>query len=220
MEEDKTKEKEYKVACLECDTETFHKVIKSVSEHSEEPWGIYWANHEIIMCQGCRTISFRLASGTDDIIGEDYDGDPIYDTSVKLFPSRIRGRKQLRYAHNLPVKIYKIYSETHKALSSEQPILAGIGIRALVESVCTEKDAKGSNLKERINNLVEIGVLTKEGAQILDNTRIFGNESAHEIIPIKDEDLGILMDIAENLLENTYILPVKARELAKRAASK
>ena len=218
MDKNKTIDKERKVACLECDTETYHKVIHSVNTFDSGDWGVAWNDYEIIICQGCRAVSFRKASGTDDIIGVDEEGKPVYDEHVELFPSRVRGRKKLRYDYDLPPNIRKIYDETHKAISGGQPILAGIGIRTLVEAVCMEKNTTGKNLEEKIDSLVKIGLLTKDGAEILHKTRIYGNEAAHKTIPIKDEDLGILMDIAENLLENAYILPKKANALEKRRA--
>ena len=88
-----------------------------------------------------------------------------------------------------------------------------MGIRALVEAVCTEKQAKGKDLKQKIDDLVNIGVLTKEGAEVLHHTRLYGNKAAHEIAAMKETDLGVLMDIAENLLKNVYILPKKAAQL-------
>ena len=215
MEEDKTKNKEVLVACTKCDGETYHKIMKSVDTLDSGDWGTFWSDYEIIMCQGCHTLSFRMAWGSDDIVGTDDDGLEVYDKNDELFPSRIKGRRQLRYYEYLPSKIRNIYSETHQAISSKQPILTGIGIRSLVEAVCTEKNTIGADLKEKIDALVRIGFLTPEGAQILHQTRIHGNEAVHEAIPIKDKDLGILMDIAENLLENTYILPKKASDLRK-----
>lgn len=215
MKENGTDGKEVRVACLTCDTQTRHKVIKSVSDQDDNPWGISWSQHEIITCLGCETVSFRKTWGTDDIVGEDDDG-YIYDSSEEVFPSRVAGRKKIRSFYSLPSEVQGIYQETHQAVSGNQPILGGIGIRAIVETVCREKNAAGNNLESKINALVDIGVLTKEGAEILHQTRIYGNDAAHEVNPISQQNLGVLMDIAENLLENVYILPKKAAALKKK----
>jgi hypothetical protein len=55
-----------------------------------------------------------------------------------LYPSRIAGQAPLRDAHLLPHRLYRIYMETHQALSSNMPILAGIGLRAIIETVCED----------------------------------------------------------------------------------
>jgi hypothetical protein len=38
------------------------------------------------------------------------------------------------------------------ALSSQAPVLAGIGLRALLESVCKEKNATGRDLRANVNS--------------------------------------------------------------------
>lgn len=207
--------KELELACAECDTDTYHKILESIYDQKDGDWGIFWSKHEIIQCLGCRTLSFRKTWGTDNIVREDEKGNFIYEEDEELFPSRVKGRKRIRYFHSLPTTVQRIYQETHQAVSNRQQILAGIGIRTIVETVCREKKAVGQNLEKRINSLVEIGVLTKDGADILHQTRLYGNDAAHEANPISERDLGVLMDIAENLLENVYILPKKATALKK-----
>jgi len=213
MEEDKTIGKEMKLPCLTCATRTFHKVLKSIDEHDQDGWGVYWASYQIVYCLGCRTVSFRKEWGTDDIIGEEEDGRPIYESSEELYPSRVAGRKQIEYSYDLPPNVRQVYEETHKAVSGRQPVLSGVGIRVIVETVCRDKNAAGDTLQAKINNLVELGVLTKEGAEILHQTRLYGNDAAHEANPISERNLGLLMDITENLLTNVYILPKRAAVL-------
>ncbi len=36
-------------------------------------------------------------------------------------------------------------------------------------------------IKEKVENLVALGVLTRSGAEILQKLRLLGNESAHEV---------------------------------------
>lgn len=88
-------------------------------------------------------------------------------------------------------------------------ILAGIGIRALVESVCREKAAQGSNLEIKIDDLVAKGVLTRDSANTLHGTRLLGNRSAHEITAANDDELDIAMDIIENLVRTVGRYPIR-----------
>jgi hypothetical protein len=207
-----TQGKEEKVPCSKCDGKTFHKVVLSVDHSGEEHDGdfvFYWdAHYQIIQCQGCKTISFRKTSSNS----EDYE--PIsydeYEHVVyeDLYPSRIEGRKGLeKEAHYLPSKVQRIYSETLQALNSKSPILAGIGLRALVETVCQEKAATGGNLLQKIDDLIAKSVLTPAGAQILHKIRTLGNAAAHEVKPHSEKQLGLAMDVIEHLLTDVYILP-------------
>jgi hypothetical protein len=89
--------------------------------------------------------------------------------------------------------------------------LAGIGIRAIVETVCKDKESSGRNLASKIDDLVTQGVLTRDGANILHKLRTLGNESAHEVTPHDNVQLGLALDVVDHLLTGVYILPHHAR---------
>lgn len=216
IEYDKSKDKEYKLACRNCDGETYHKVMTSVHIRESENDIDVWHDYEIVFCQGCKDISFRHSSMcSENTYSNPETGTEELEEEISLYPNRIAGRKRINDMYLLPDGVLKIYKETHGALCSRLNILAGIGIRALVESVCQEKGTQGSSLETKIDDLVVKGVLTKDGADTLHGTRLLGNKSAHEVVAASDDELDIAMDIAENLLETVYIIPQKARRLAR-----
>ena len=202
--------------CKECKRDTKHKVLASVDVEGED-WFCensiqYWVHHQVIQCQGCETTSFRTASTNTG----DYDYVDLqtieYNESVELFPSRNEGRSAVKDVHLLPSNVQQVYEETIKAMNNEQPVLAGIGIRALVETICKDKQALGKNLAEKINDLVKLGVLTQDGATILHKIRTLGNDAAHEVKPHKPEQLGLALDVCEHLLQGVYLLPHHAKQ--------
>lgn len=214
IEYNKSKDEEHELACIKCDGETCHKVLFSVNILETEDEISVSREYEIIICQGCKEVSFRLISScSEDMSYNEETGEIDYDEDVKLYPGRIAGRKQVKDMYLMPNEVLQIYKEIHGALCARLNILAGIGIRALVETVCREKNTQGSNLKHKINDLVVKGVLTQDGADILHSTRLMGNKSAHEIIAASDEKLDIAMDIVENLVKNVYIIPQKSKKL-------
>jgi Domain of unknown function (DUF4145) len=206
----KTEAEEYSLLCIKCSGKTAHKVISSLGVYGdEEHMGAFicgWTTeNQIVQCLGCKSISFRIASTNS----EDYDpedGTPWIQEI--LFPSRVEGIKglgsQTRY---LPLNIRRIYDETLIALSSNAPVLAGIGLRALLETVCKEKQAHGKNLQEKIDSLSKAGALTPNSAAILHRIRTLGNAAAHEVKPHNNKQLSLAMDIVEHLLKDVYILP-------------
>ena len=125
----------------------------------------------------------------------------------------------MRQAHFLPASVAPIYDETHAALANKQPILAGVGIRALIETVCNEKGATGSSLEKKIDDLVTKGVLTRTGSETLHSMRILGNQAAHEVKPHSEETLNLAMDVVEHMLTDVYILPAATKKLPKRSTS-
>jgi len=212
-----TKGDEKQIPCSKCIGKTSHKVLLSIDQTGEEhdgDWDYYWdTNYQIVQCQGCKTISFRKSSSNSEDCYQISDTE--YDRCVheELYPSRIEGRKGLENElHYLPPTVQKIYSETLHALNSKSPILAGIGLRALVETVCQEKTATGENLLKRIDDLVSKQVLTPNGAGILHKIRTLGNEAAHKVKPHSEKQLGIAMDVVEHLLTDVYILPKQVKE--------
>lgn len=202
------------VPCMECKRSTRHMILASTD--FDENWSDgsnswqYTVHHQIVQCQGCETTSFRIA--TWDSEDCDFtDPDDVGVERIELYPSRSEGRNPLKNAHLLPSNVQRIYEETVKAMNNDQPVLAGIGIRALVETICKDKSAAGKDLFEKINDLVKIGVLTADGAAILHKIRTLGNDAAHEVKPHKADQLALALDVCEHLLQGVYLLPYFAK---------
>ena len=136
------------VVCRDCKNSTNHLVLASTDLTGSDDLGeghvIDWnSNYQILQCQGCDSISFRKASYTS----EDYiqTGPDEYDIDVfeEIFPNPKEGRLPVKDVDMLPTDVERIYSETLKAINSDQPVLSGIGIRALIETVVKERKANG-----------------------------------------------------------------------------
>lgn len=216
-EENKSKGEVFPVPCHLCHGTTRHEVLFSVDIFGEDTrWSYYYTDtYQIIKCLGCESVSFRHnhTNSEDEDIDENFTHTPV--DHEEIYPPRVVGRSQLRNLHLLPCGVSDVYLETHRALCNKQPILAGIGIRALIEAVCKEKQSAGINLKNKIDSLVALGVLTLDGAKILHNMRLLGNVAAHQVKPYSEEKLGIAMDVVENLIMSVYILPKIAEGIIK-----
>ena len=207
--------KEYEISCIKCTGKTTHKVVTSteIRGHTgDSHYDYYWSvDYQIIQCLGCKSISFRQ----EDSNSEDYyqiDEDEFeYGTVEKIYPSRVEGIKSLgNEKHYLPSNVRTIYDETLTALSNQSPILAAIGLRALLETVCKEKKAEGNDLFKKIDSLTAKKILTPAGAIILHKIRSLGNSAAHEVKPHSEKQLALAMDIIEHMLKEVYILPKQA----------
>lgn len=212
---EKTKNEIRQVVCRSCDNATNHIVCNSAELYwVEEEAGIQGRiEYELIRCMGCDQISFRVASSNSEDYDRDEDGDYVSRVDEEIYPSRLMGRLPIEYQYVLPGKISSIYRETHVAICTKLKILAGVGIRALIEVVCTEENAEGQNLEQKIDDLVKKEILTKANAIVLHKTRILGNKAAHEVEAPSDSELDVAFDIVENLLETVYIIPKKAERL-------
>ena len=204
------------VACESCKTSTEHKILASIDNYYQTEEDKYWESYQIIQCQGCNNESFRKINWSTD----DYDLEGHYHPFEEIFPSRIEGRGVLKDFHHIPEKIRKIYLETDEALCNKQYILAGIGIRIIIEAVCKQKRVKGRDLKEKINKLAELKMISAINAKVLHKSRILGNYSAHEIKDYDYDKLLPAIDAVENILKAIYILPKASAVLPREKRRK
>jgi len=218
IELNKKANQKVEVECRECKRKTNHIILASADidgcERLSLDYETYWGvTNQIVQCQGCETVSFRRVS-TDSETPPIQIGPDEYeeDEHIELFPNPNEGRQALSDSHILPIKLQRIYEETIKSLNNAQPVLCGIGIRALIETVAKEKKATSKDLYGKINDLVKQGVLTQEGADILHKLRTLGNDAAHEVKPHSDRQLGLAMDVVDHLLQGVYILPHNANK--------
>jgi hypothetical protein len=197
---------ELQIECIQCTGSTAHAALATVDAHGDEGPFEWHNKHQIVQCLGCKSMSYRVVStNSEDYFHDEYN-EVHYDETVKLFPPR--GAKGMGDASfYLPQKVREIYAETLTALTNSAPVLAAIGLRALVEAVCKEKDAAGRSLLAQVDSLVEKGVTTPQGAGILHRIRTMGNDAAHEVKPHTERQLSVALDIVEHMLKDVYILP-------------
>jgi len=214
VEINKSQNSEMKLPCTKCAGKTIHKVLVSVDVQGEEAdggWSIQWCDdYQIVECGGCKIKSFRNVSSNSEDYYQISETEWEHGELENLYPSRIEGRKTLENEeHYLPSTVRGIYKETIQALSNNSPVLAGIGLRALIETICKEKNAEGKNLLLKIDDLVSKQILTPTGSTILHKIRTLGNDAAHEVKPHSEKQLGLAMDVVEHVLNDVYILPKK-----------
>jgi hypothetical protein len=112
-------------------------------------------------------------------------------------------------------------------------MLAGAGVRLIIEGVCNEqgikdgpvKDQKGvvrrnDRLVGRVNGLAEKGFISSQQAETLHQIRFLGNDAAHELDQPNGRHVSLAMDVIEHLLEQVYEQPAKTKALAARKRPK
>ena len=208
-------------SCYTCEVDTEHSILTRVTatlDHSFDPtFSITeWTVCETVQCQGCKEVSFRQILSDSEHTDTDPDtGHDIPVETVSFYPHRNAGRTTMEHAMLLPWGVDPIYRETHAAVCNRQPILAGIGLRSLIEAVCRDRGAEGNSLAERIDALVEIGLLTPDSASIIHQLREMGNEAAHEAVSHAEEQLVAALEVTEHLLKTVYVVPSLTEKLKR-----
>src|ERR1700686_2440867 len=193
------------LVCEKCGQETSHAVLCGILSTDSSPHDDVHVGTEylVVQCMGCRIVSFCEESWSSELDDPETGQAAI---SRSLFPPRIVGRPPLRDVWCLPGQIRQVYDETRAAIIAHLPVLAGIGIRAIIETVCKEKNATGKNLKEKINSLADLRLIAKREGEILHSLRFMGNAAAHETKAHSSEELNTGFDIVEHLLNTVYLL--------------
>jgi len=78
------------------------------------------------------------------------------EESRKISTQALWGRILISDAILLPEKVERIYEETLSALNYRQQVLCGVGIRAIIETICKDKKESGKDLNEKIKSLFNI----------------------------------------------------------------
>jgi len=195
-----------KLACQNCLMKTNHKVLRetTVEDFVPEYDMSGWDQYQIVRCNGCKQISFCHVRWADWDLNPETE-EPIASTTV--YPYRLSGRKMIGGLAHIPGGVRRVYEETHSTLAADNPILGTVGIRAVVEAVCNNKNAKGRSLVEKIDDLVKQGWLSQKEAEFLHKSRVLGNVAAHELKPPDSTMLQTALDIIETLLKTVYVLP-------------
>lgn len=203
------------IACASCNAVTSHKILTAVSSKDESEEGDIqvWEDYWTVQCQGCKHVSFCHESRCSEDLVLCADGSEELRRTRKLYPPRVPGRPQMRRVYELPHPLLEIYKETHSAFCNGLPILAGIGLRAIVEAVCMQKSSTGKDLKQKIDSLVSLGLITPEGARILHSLRFMGNKAAHEVKKHTEAEIDAAFDVIEILLQAVYVSPKRAAKL-------
>ena len=210
--------KKIKILCRTCRHATNHAIVftKQMSGQTDDGDIRWWTEHQLLQCLGCDDMTFRSADSNTESI-DPYTGS--LDVTEVLYPNRTEGRPPIEGYESFPSKTRKIYSETLKALHHNALILAAIGLRALIESVCIEQKTKAKVLAKGIDELAESGLLSKKQAEFLHAHRFMGNVAAHEMVAPNATELVAALDIAETLLKTIYILPEVATKMKPKPAA-
>ena len=194
-----------KLYCYSCKGSKNVNILHQTSEGSSPDDSYDWQrNHYFVQCQGCDSIFYATQSWSEDSF--DYNTGQM-EADWRFYPHSETRREAISDGGAFPYKIKRVYNEVIGALNAQLHILAGIGMRALIEAICKERGITRGNLEELIDGLATSGVLAAGQATILHSHRYLGNAAAHETLPAKPTELIAALEIAETVLKTIYILP-------------
>jgi len=200
------KDDKIKCSCDICHGIRNH-VILAVEETAGDPDYYMDINYDcIVKCCGCDKVSFY--SRYEDIEAGGYDSDGNWENSVtvKRYPEINENIIEVKDFHLVPEMVSQIYNETISAIKTKSFILAGAGMRAIIEAICKDKAISGKILSARINEMLRNGYIAKDDTKKLHGIRFLGNDAVHDIKPATQRELFMALRIINHLLETIYTL--------------
>jgi hypothetical protein len=203
-----TEGEQIKVNCASCHKATKHFIRKAykfeeiINLREYGMNGTLRTSHEYltVQCAGCENVSFLD-------IADSGGGTTVYQYP-EIRPKELQG---LFLDHNeldkLPKDIALLYEEVSVAFTNHTSILAGIGLRTLVEAICVQQKIQVYNLHLKIKELHNRGLISKQELPIIDKLRTIGNTAAHKIKPANEDTLRHALLIVNHVLRSVYILP-------------
>jgi hypothetical protein len=200
-----------KIFCHLCRKHTNHNVHSEVKLSANTDYEDPWAEvHRFTQCAGCDAFTYSIESWSE---GDWNPHTGEMDTRWVTYPHGEGQRQSEDVDHDFPSKVRVIYTEVISAMNHQLPVLAGVGLRALIEATCRDQGIPGGNLEALIDGLATKGALSTAQAEILHAHRFLGNAAAHEITPAQPRELVAALDIAENVLRTIYVLPKLSAEV-------
>jgi hypothetical protein len=109
---------------------------------------------------------------------------------------------------NIPDRVRSALEEAIVCHSVGRHVAAAMMIRKALEEVCKDQEAKGENLKERLEALRETVVLPKELLDGLDDLRLLGNDAAHVEARVYDtigkQEVDVSLELTKEMLKGLY----------------
>lgn len=202
-----------RIFCNNCRNHTIHQLVHShVPERLEildltpgdaTPQMIakVWA------CSGCDNVTLQ-----EIVIDQNSE-----EIGSEFYPSREKHHLLPKTYVQLHQKLNRIYREIIISFNNEAQILCAVGLRALLEGICVDKNIPGQTLMRKIDNLSEI--LPGNIVKGLHYFRTIGNKAVHELNAPNQEKLRQSIMVIEALLNYFYELDLLITGLSEEVGS-
>ncbi|MFT0733833.1 DUF4145 domain-containing protein [Ralstonia wenshanensis] len=202
--------------CNHCG-ETWHQVLhkaKQVYDNESDPAFYEETTYYMLQCGGCHSVKLRADWYAPGNGGQDVTS--FYPPrQVRKEPAwMVKWWLQTALVSNPALMICK---EVYKALQNEQPHLAAMGVRAVLEQTMIEKiggDRRSfdANLDELLDKGYISALMRQQLAVVLDA----GSAAIHRGHTPTKEDLLTLVDIMEHVIQSLYIHEEDVKRVAAR----
>lgn len=200
--------------CNGCGGERNHAVLHcEKTTWADDEYGISGSEkYETLKCLGCDAIKLRHTSWCSE------DDKP----TIHYFPPSVF-RKRPDWMNGLVLDlpsgeefVEELLSEIYSALQNNQRRLAAMGIRALLEQIMIAKIGDHRTFANNLEKFEAAGFVSSKQGERLKTILEAGHATIHRSFRPSKTDLVALVDIAESVIEATYLHDSQLESLRKR----
>lgn len=141
--------------------------------------------------------------------------------SGNKLPAQIESvRRKPDWFAKLPTSQKPLMEEIYAGLSQGLSALPCMGVRAVIDVLCVEVLGSDDSFREKTKKLFAAGHILQADKTALDAVIEAGHASAHRGHFPNQDDLTVILDIAEQLLYRHYIRPELVNQLVSNTPSK
>ncbi len=169
-------------------------------------------SYDLMRCDECLILTLCIH---DNINPGSMMGDP-YETKTYYYPATPI-RTLPPWFRQLKGNLRKLMPEIYQAVNYGLRSIASTGIRTIIDQVIMDKVGDAGNFEQKLNALLDAGILDLEEVEPINTIINAGSASAHRAFVPTTKTIMHMIDIMESMLEKIYIVPRKKADLIKKA---
>lgn len=224
-------EDQRRAPCPECQKETRVDTLFEDIErwHESGPMIDGIIEHYVFRCRGCEEIFFAKSTGNSEDYFDAYDpdtGEPFqeYIDTKSFWPAAPRTPTPSWAGFNLASKdntLAELLGSIYKALNSEMPVLAAIGMRTAFDRTSELLGVSPDiAFQEKLENLRKGGFISGNQKGLLEVLVDAGSAAAHRGWKPKPKHLSTMLEILEALIRDHFVLADEVKKLKADVPSK
>ncbi len=172
--------------------------------------------YETLKCLGCENIKLRHTSI--------FSGDD--DPTINYFPPAIFRPYPTWFKElflDLPLEddfVEPLLKEIYVALQNNQPRLAAMGVRSLIETIMISKTEDQGAFSKNMAEFERLGYVSSLQKERIEAILDAGHAAIHRKFKPSTQDIVTLVDMTEHIIETVYLHKVKIDKLIKRVPAK
>jgi hypothetical protein len=204
--------------CNRCGGSTNHDIIAAedvIDKDTKRGDKTLHNLYEILKCRGCDNVTMRNSFSFGSSKTVVYYPPAIHRRTPSWVGSELHDYLGDQYS-GIPNEVRALMREIYAAVQNGARRLAGMGIRAALETVMIDKCGDQQRFKDNVAAFQQAGYLSERQTQNLCSILQAGHATIHRGWQPTDNDIVTLLDIAENVIEVVYLHEHRARDLEQK----